>query len=152
MKAYSTAMIAMFLLSATMVRGMGVEPAAQGKPLRAGVVKPIAPIANPKYKVSVQSKPKFPNAERPQASVPASLSGLSVTIQPEKKTFAGNGPLAFEVQLTNTSKKPFLLYRGATLGEGAKLVISNRQTAAQWEPGTPAIAQQTGRASRRERV
>ena len=144
MKAYSTAMIAMFLLSATMVRGMGVEPAAQGKPLRAGVVKPIAPIANPKYKVSVQSKPKFPNAERPQASVPASLSGLSVTIQPEKKTFAGNGPLAFEVQLTNTSKKPFLLYRGATLGEGAKLVISNRQTAAQWEPGTPAIAQRGG--------
>ena len=55
-----------------------------------------------KYRVSVQSKPKFPKAERPNASVPASLKGLSVTIQPEKKTFAGNGPLAFEVQLTNT--------------------------------------------------
>jgi hypothetical protein len=144
MKMYSMAIIALFLLSATVVRGEDVEPAAKGKPQRIKIVRPIVPIANPKYKVSVQPKPKSPKAERPKASVPASLQGLSVTIQPEKKTFAGNGPLAFEVQLTNTSKKPFLLYRGATLGEGAKLVISNRKTAVQWEPGTPAIAKRGG--------
>jgi|GEM_PF-1807461 hypothetical protein len=139
MKAYSAAIVSIFLLGVTTVRGEEIKPTAKGKPQRIKIAKPIAPIGQPKYKVSVQSKPKFPKSDRPKVSEPASLRGLSVTIQPEKKRFAGIGPLAFEVQLTNTSKKPFLLFRGATLGEGAKLVISNRKTAAQWEPGSPAV-------------
>ncbi|MBT6156856.1 MAG: hypothetical protein HOK71_05815 [Planctomycetaceae bacterium] len=139
MKAYSAAIVALFLLCMTTVRGADVKPAAKGKLQAIKIGKPIAPVGLPKYKVSVQSKPRFPKSQRPKASEPASLRGLSVTIQPEKKTFAGNGPLAFEVQLTNTSKKPFLLFRGATLGAGAKLVVSNRKTATQWEPGPPTI-------------
>lgn len=134
MKTLSVTLVALLILSTTTVRGDGLEP-AQKRPGQ--IVKPIAPVALPKYRVTVQSKPKFPNQKRPKESEAVTEKGLSVTIQPERKKFAGNGPLAFEVEFKNVSDQPFLLYGAELLGQGAKLVVSNQKTAAQWEPGSP---------------
>jgi hypothetical protein len=133
-------LIALIILGTTLVRSdqglSGDVVPAIGRRIK--VVKPIAPAVQPKYRVTVQSKPKFPQQKRPAVSQPASERGLSVTVQPERMEFAGNGPLAFEVVLKNVSQQPFLLYGAEVLGRKAKLVIANRKTAAQWEPGLPA--------------
>ncbi|MFQ5734310.1 MAG: hypothetical protein ACE5KM_20420, partial [Planctomycetaceae bacterium] len=65
-------------------------------------------------------------------SVPASDRGLQIAIQPEKKTFAANGPVALQVTLKNVSKKAFRLNQPGTLGGTPKLVMANQKTAAQW--------------------
>lgn len=89
------------------------------------------------FLLEVRDKPLFPGAERPEASTPAEERGLSVTIQPEKKSFAVTGPLAFEVVFKNESDKPFRLHGLELLGGKARLVISNQQTAAQWTLSGP---------------
>lgn len=143
MKVFSGMPIALVFLGSTLVRSdLGVSDDAKpavGRQIK--IVKPIAPVVPAKYRVTVQSKPKFPKQKRPAVSQPAAEKGLSVTIQPERTKFAGNGPLAFEVVLKNVSQKPFLLSGAEVLGRKAKLVIANRKTAAQWEPGLPAAGQ-----------
>lgn len=105
-------------------------PAAQRQP----VVKPIRirPQVRVPFQLRVQKTSRFPKEARPAASQPVSTRGLQVTIQPEKKEFAGNGPLAFEVVLTNTSKRGFMLHSPHGLGTSPKLVISNQTNANQW--------------------
>jgi hypothetical protein len=92
----------------------------------------ILPVVRRQFATRVQTASRFKKQDRPAASRPAGVNGLQVTVQPEKKTFAGNGPLAFEVTLKNVSEKPFQLNRATLLGGGPKLVISNQKTAAQW--------------------
>ena len=102
------------------------------------VIKPGPPIvpARGKFKLRVQKDARFAKGKRPKASKPASLNGLSITVQPEKEEFTANGPLAFEVVLKNTTKKAITLPSASTLGGKPKLVISNQKTAAQWSlPG-----------------
>lgn len=112
------------------------QPAAQPQvPAQPQVAKPIRvlpPVRDP-FQLRVQKNSRFPKEARPAASNPASNNGLEITIQPEKKEFAGNGPLAFEVVLTNRSKKGFMLH-SSSFGGGAspKLVISNQTNANQW--------------------
>jgi hypothetical protein len=84
------------------------------------------------FETRVQTAPRFKKQDRPAASKPMTINGLQVTVQPEKKSFAGNGPLAFEVAMKNVSEKPFQLNAATQLGGSPKLVISNRKTAAQW--------------------
>lgn len=91
----------------------------------------ILPVRR-QFETRVQTSSRFKKQDRPAASQPASVNGLQVAVQPEKKTFAGNGPLAFEVTLKNVSEKPFQLDRATLLGGSPKLVISNQKTAAQW--------------------
>lgn len=101
-------------------------------------IRPVPVIQRP-YRLTVQKTARFPKGKRPEAAKPATNKGLSVTIQPELKKFAGNGPLAFEVILKNDSEKTFMLYGAERLGKGPKLVIANLTTAAQWTlSGTPA--------------
>lgn len=107
----------------------------QDKPRQA--VKPgrIVPVRG-KFQLQVQQKPRFPKEKRPAASKPATVNGLTLTVQPEKQEFAGNGPLAFEVVLKNTSKRTFTLPAVDTLGGKPRLVVSNQKTAVQWSlPG-----------------
>jgi len=104
-----------------------VAPPQKGKPIRI-----IPPVVRGKFELRVQKDSRFPKEERPAASKPASNDGLQITVQPEKKEFAGNGPLALEVVLTNTSKKPLRLNRVNELGGTPRLVIANQKTAGQW--------------------
>ncbi|MCH8150389.1 MAG: hypothetical protein IH987_20825, partial [Planctomycetes bacterium] len=107
MKVFSATLLAIIIVGVTAVRSDDPLPA---KANRIKAVKPIVLAPQPKYRVTVQSKPKFAPENRPAASQPAVEKGLSVTIQPERTKFAGNGPLAFEVVLKNVSEKTFLLY------------------------------------------
>lgn len=119
---------AAFLLGADAVK----EPQPPAKQRR--IVKPIRPLPPVRnlYRLRVQKTSRFPKAARPAASKPVSTNGLQVTIQSEKKEFAGNGPLAFEVVLTNRSKKGIILFSPNGLGKSPKLVISNQANANQW--------------------
>lgn len=96
------------------------------------VIRPALPIAAANWTLNVREKANFEEKEWGTASEPASDRGLQVTLQPEQKTFAGNGPLAFRVTLTNTTEKPLVLASGTGLGESPRLVFSNQKTAAQW--------------------
>ena len=69
----------------------------KGAPPRIG--RPIQVPVAATFSMKVETKPRFPNAARPAASAPAEVKDLSVTIQPQKKEFAGNGPLAFDTPL-----------------------------------------------------
>jgi hypothetical protein len=107
------------------------DAAAPKQPARRRPAIGILPVRG-QFETRVQTSPRFKKQNRPAASKPASVNGLQVTVQPEKKTFAGNGPLAFEVTLRNVSERPFQLDRATLLGGSPKLVISNQKTAAQW--------------------
>jgi hypothetical protein len=84
------------------------------------------------FAMKIETKPRFPKTARTAASQVAETKGLAVTIQPEKNTFAGNGPLAFEVVFENKSKKPILLHGLEHLGVGPKLVVANLANTNQW--------------------
>jgi hypothetical protein len=110
------------------------QPAASR--LRARVGKPIrrpapVPVAQ-KFRLRVQKTSRFPKQVRPAVSKPSAVNGLEITIQPEKKEFALNGPLAFEVKLTNRSKQGLMLFGSSSLGVKPKLVVKNLKTAKQW--------------------
>lgn len=112
------------------------EPAGSAQAGRAIADPPvkrrrIPPRVN-RFTMRVQKSARFAKEDRPAASVPNSEKGLQITIQPEKKEFAGNGPVALEVTLTNVSKKAFRLNQPGTLGGTPKLVMANQKTAAQW--------------------
>lgn len=109
--------------------GLVAAPADDAK---AQLVKPTRPIVQPSFRMVVQKKPRFPGGPRPEPSKPAVERGLSVTIQPERKEFAGNGPLAFQVVLKNDSKATFMLYGADQLGRQPRLVIANLETTTQW--------------------
>ena len=97
--------------------------------------KPIpgrVPAVGTAFRLRVQAKPQYPNAERPSASAATAERGLSVTIQPEKAAFALNERLAFIVVVTNESKRPFRLQNISELGGKPKLVVANFDSAAQW--------------------
>lgn len=97
------------------------------------IVKPAPPIvAQPAFELKVETKPRFPNENRPPASKPVEEKSLEVTLQPEKKEFAGNGPLAFLVTVQNKSKSPMMLFGLEHLGASPKLVLSNQKNANQW--------------------
>lgn len=112
---------------------LSAEPFFQEKDQRR-IVKPgPVVVAGESFKMKVQATPKFPNEQqRPEASTPAETKSLSVTIQPEKKSFAGNGPLAFLVTFENKSNKPMMLFGLEHLGDSPKLVIANLTNANQW--------------------
>lgn len=104
-------------------------------PVQKRIAKPgiaIVPAVQGRFQLRVQKSARFPKEARPAASQPASVNGLVITVQPEKKEFAGNGPLAFEVTLKNSSKNPITLPAASRLGGTPKLVTSNQKTAAQW--------------------
>ncbi|GAB4136867.1 MAG: hypothetical protein Tsb009_04130 [Planctomycetaceae bacterium] len=104
-------------------------------PVEKRVLKPIRPLPVPvrqKFQLRVQKISRFPRQLRPAASKPASKNGLEVTIQPEKKSFPLNSPLAFEVKLTNRSKQGMLLFGVDGLGVKPKLVVANLKNANQW--------------------
>ncbi|MCA9073179.1 MAG: hypothetical protein KDA84_29855 [Planctomycetaceae bacterium] len=111
---------------------LSAEPFFQEKDQRR-IVKPgpIVVMAN-SFKMKVQTQAKFPNAQRPEASIPTENKSLSVMIQPEKKSFAGNGPLAFLVTFENKSNKSMMLFGLEHLGESPKLVIANLDNTNQW--------------------
>ncbi len=95
--------------------------------------KPAPPlVAQTAFELKVETKPRFPNENRPEASTPVEEKSLAVTIQPEKSEFAGNGPLAFSVTIQNTSKSSLSVYGLEHLGVSPKLVISNQGNANQW--------------------
>ncbi len=94
--------------------------------------RPIRVPVQATFAMKIETKPRFPKAARPAASQVAETKGLAVTIQPEKNTFAGNGPLAFEVVFENKSKKPILLHGLEHLGVGPKLVAANLANTNQW--------------------
>lgn len=97
------------------------------------IAKPApAVVAAKPFEMKVQAKPKFPNEKRADASEPAEVKSLSVTIQPEKTSFAGNGPLAFLVIFENKAETPRMFYSLEHLGDSPKLVISNQKNANQW--------------------
>lgn len=98
------------------------------------IIKPAPPVvvASTPFELKVETKPRFPNENRPQASTPAEEKSLAVTIQPEKTEFAGNGPLALLVTFENKSKSPLILYGLEHLGASPKLVVSNQKSASQW--------------------
>lgn len=103
----------------------------------APIVKPgrVAPVRG-KFQLRVQKQARFPKEKRPAASKPATVNGLTITVQSEKQEFTANGPLALEVVLKNTSQKPITLPAAATLGGKPRLVMSNTKTKAQWQlPG-----------------
>ncbi|HUG93768.1 MAG TPA: hypothetical protein VML55_23265 [Planctomycetaceae bacterium] len=113
--------------------------AAQGLDEPAAARRPVPPIVAPvEYHLTFQEQPRFPDAKRPEASKPAAVNGLSITIQPEREEFPANGPLAFEVALTNETDKAFLLYDAKRLGGRAKLVVTNLKSGAQWTVGAAA--------------
>ena len=117
-----------FLVAADAVQKPG-KPAVQPRVARPIRVKPI--IRN-QFQFRVQKSSRFPKQARPAVSKPVTNRGLQVTVQPEKKEFAGNGPLAFEVVLTNRSQKGLMLYSPNGLGKSPQLVISNLNNANQW--------------------
>ena len=123
MNAFSAA-----LLSIGLTLGADVQSAKQP------VAKPVAPsiVQTARFRMKVQAAPKFPGRPRPKASEPATVRGLTVTVQPELKQFSSSGPLAFEVVLKNDSEATFLLYDSARLGGKGSLVTSNLQTGSQW--------------------
>ena len=84
------------------------------------------------FRIIIQKRPRFPDGQRPEPSKPVVERGLSVSIQPERKEFAGNGPLDFQVVLKNDSNASFLLYGVEHLGLTPKLVISNLENTNQW--------------------
>ncbi len=96
------------------------------------IAKPAPIVAQTPFQLKVETKPRFPNEARPEASTPATEKSLSVTIQPEKNEFAGNGPMSFLVTLTNTSKTPRMVFGLEHMGVKPKLVVSNLNTGAQW--------------------
>lgn len=99
----------------------------------AKIAKPApVPVAQSPFELKVETKPRFPNENRPAASTPAEEKSLAVTIQPEKTEFAGNGPLAFSVTFENKSQSPLMVYGSEHLGVSPKLVVSNQKTASQW--------------------
>lgn len=111
---------------------LSAEPFLQEKDQRR-VRKPgPVVVAGNSFKIKVQTQPKFPKAQRAEASVPAETKSLSVTIQPEKTSFAGNGPLAFLVTFENKSQKPMMLFGLEHLGKSPKLVIANLKSTSQW--------------------
>lgn len=89
-------------------------------------------VAQAQFELKVETRPRFPNENRPAASTPAQEKSLAVTIQPEKTEFAGNGPLSFLVTVENESNSPVMLYGLEHLGVSPKLVISNQGNANQW--------------------
>ncbi len=122
-----------FSLAAALLLAAGALLADQAKDEKGAGQKKIKPVpAQAGFELKVETKPRFPNENRPAASEPAEVKSLSVTIQPEKKSFAGNGPLSFLVTLENKSKTPLLLYGLEHLGASPKLVISNLTNANQW--------------------
>lgn len=124
--------LALFSILSVIVVGTAVaQDAIPKRPAQRRPAIGIVP-ARGQFATRVQTTPRFKKQDRPAASKPATVNGLQVTVQPEKKSFAGNGPLAFEVALKNVSEKPFQLDRATLLGGRPKLVISNRKTAAQW--------------------
>ncbi len=121
-------------LAAGLLIAAGALFAAQAEDQGNGkIIKPAPPVpAQAAFELKVEAKPRFPNANRPAASEPAEVKLLSVTIQPEKTEFAGNGPLSFLVTLENKSKSPLLVYGLEHLGAAPKLVVSNLDNANQW--------------------
>lgn len=113
----------------------GQQPAdGKGAPQKRRIVRPgvAVPAVAAVFLLRVQKEPRFAKEEHPPVSQAVSRNGLTLTVQPEKKKFAGNGPLAFAVTLKNTSPGPLRLPAAETLGGRPRLVISNRKTAAQW--------------------
>jgi hypothetical protein len=97
------------------------------------IAKPAPPlVAQTAFELKVETRPRFPNENRPAASTPVEDKSLAVTLQPEKTAFAGNGPLAFLVTFENTSKSPLMLFGLEHLGVSPKLVVSNQKNANQW--------------------
>lgn len=88
-------------------------------------------VVRPTYSVRVQAEPRLPKDERPDASTPAGDGRLSLTIQPERKSFPGNGPVAYTVTLTNKSEKSILLYGAEKLGRRPDMVFVHQKTAGQ---------------------
>lgn len=113
---------------------IGVQPPIAQPPVIAPPIDRIRPpVPVPvEFQLKVETKPRFPGQARPEASEPASDRDLSIVIQPEKKQFAGNGPLAFEVVLTNKSDKPLRIPGAGHLGLEPRLVVANLKTSAQW--------------------
>lgn len=112
----------------------GVQPPIGRPPVVAPPIdriRPPVPI-QAEFQLKVETKPRFPGQARPEASEPASDRDLSIVIQPERKQFAGNGPLAFEVVLTNKSDKSLRVPGAGHLGLEPRLVIANLKSAAQW--------------------
>ncbi|MEX1096800.1 MAG: hypothetical protein WED34_12190 [Planctomycetales bacterium] len=107
------------------------DEAREDRLIRPPVPAPV-PVPAPAWKLAFQEKPQFPGEPQGEVSAPASQEGLSVTVQPELKEFSPFGPLAFRVVLKNTSDKPLRLASADQLGGKVKLVISHRQTGAQW--------------------
>jgi hypothetical protein len=95
------------------------------------IVKPAPPVVTP-FELKVETTPRFPNENRPEASTPVEDKSLAVTLQPEKTEFAGNGPLAFLVTFENKSKSQMMLFGLEHLGGSPKLVLSNQTNANQW--------------------
>ena len=113
---------------------VGILAAQQEPAQKAGrrIVKPGPVVAAGSFELKVQTQPKFPNETRGEASTPAETDSLAVTIQPEKKSFAGNGPLAFLVTFENKADTPRMLFGLEHLGDSPKLVIANQDNANQW--------------------
>lgn len=117
---------------------LGVEARDEVAPEPGGrLIRPV-PAPGGVWKLMVQEKPHFPGEPQGEVSTPASHAGLSVTIQPERKEFGPYGPLAFRVVLENTSDRPLDLPDADWLGGKLKLVVSHRQTGAQWTLESPA--------------
>lgn len=111
----------------------GVVPPVRRPPIvRPPIVKPLPPVRAPEWTVTVREKSRFDEKQWGEASEPTSDRGLRITLQPERKSFAGNGPLAFRVELTNTTDGPLVLANGSKLGDSPRLVLANQKTAAQW--------------------
>ncbi len=127
------------LLSLLLLTTSQVAPAAEDEiapPIRPPIVKPVQPIGRPvvpvaKWSLSIQKDARFDEKSWGEASEPVSTRGLRLVVQPERKSFAGNGPLAFRVTLENVSENAIEL-AGGRLGAKPRLVLANQKTGAQW--------------------
>ena len=125
---FSLAVVGALLASGAWLAAQAKEEKGDGQKIKPAPGVP----AQSAFELKVETKPRFPKENRPAASVPSEVKSLSVTIQPEKKAFAGNGPLSFLVTLENKSKAAVLVYGLEHLGASPKLVISNLTNANQW--------------------
>lgn len=100
----------------------------------------IRPLpANATFRLVVEKDPRLPKGDRPESTAPAGDGRLSVSIQPERKQFPANGPLAVDVTLKNTSEKAFSLFGLDQLGGKPDLVIVHLKTAGQVHQVGPAV-------------